>query len=74
MSRLKGTTMSSFVLAGYATRYSSTQEVAEAVAATLRAFGFYPTPTGTEKFQNELAVYEGAKCGKVGAGDGHVRC
>ena len=23
--------------------------------------GFYPTPTGTEKFRNELSVYEGAK-------------
>jgi menaquinone-dependent protoporphyrinogen oxidase len=31
--------MSSLVLAGYATRYGSTQEVAEAVAATLRECG-----------------------------------
>lgn len=31
--------MSSLVLVGYATRYGSTQEVAEAVAATLRACG-----------------------------------
>jgi uncharacterized protein YdhG (YjbR/CyaY superfamily) len=23
--------------------------------------GFYPTSTGTEKFKNELSVYEGAK-------------
>jgi uncharacterized protein YdhG (YjbR/CyaY superfamily) len=23
--------------------------------------GFYPTPSGTEKFRNELSVYEGAK-------------
>jgi len=23
--------------------------------------GFYPTPTGTDKFRNELSVYEGAK-------------
>ncbi len=23
--------------------------------------GFYPTPTGTEKFQKELSVYQGAK-------------
>ncbi len=23
--------------------------------------GFYPTPTGTEKFQKELSVYKGAK-------------
>jgi uncharacterized protein YdhG (YjbR/CyaY superfamily) len=23
--------------------------------------GFYPTPTGTEKFKQELSVYEGAK-------------
>jgi len=23
--------------------------------------GFYPTPTGTEKFKNELSAYEGAK-------------
>jgi len=23
--------------------------------------GFYPTPTGTEEFKNELSVYEGAK-------------
>jgi uncharacterized protein YdhG (YjbR/CyaY superfamily) len=23
--------------------------------------GFYPTPTGTEEFENELSVYEGAK-------------
>jgi uncharacterized protein YdhG (YjbR/CyaY superfamily) len=23
--------------------------------------GFYPTPTGTEKFKNELSVYEGGK-------------
>ena len=23
--------------------------------------GFYPTPTGTEKFRDELAVYAGAK-------------
>ncbi len=23
--------------------------------------GFYPTPTGTDKFKNELSVYEGAK-------------
>ena len=39
MSRLKETTMSSLVLVGYATRYGSTQEVAEAVAATLRECG-----------------------------------
>jgi menaquinone-dependent protoporphyrinogen oxidase len=32
-------TMSAFVLVGYATRYGSTQEVAEAVAATLRECG-----------------------------------
>ena len=32
--------MSSLVLVGYATRYGSTQEVAEAVAATLRECGF----------------------------------
>jgi len=31
--------MSSLILAGYATRYGSTQEVAEAVAATLRECG-----------------------------------
>ena len=31
--------MSSVVLVGYATRYGSTQEVAEAVAATLRENG-----------------------------------
>jgi len=31
--------MSSCVLVGYATRYGSTQEVAEAVAATLRESG-----------------------------------
>src|SRR5947209_28996 len=31
--------MSALVLVGYATRYGSTQEVAEAVAATLRACG-----------------------------------
>lgn len=66
--------MPSLVLVGYVTRYGSTQEVAEAVAATLRAFGFYPTPTGTEKSQNEPAVYESAQCGKVGARDGHVQC
>jgi hypothetical protein len=36
MSRCKETTLSSVALAGYATRYGSTQEVAEAVAATLR--------------------------------------
>ena len=41
--------MSSLVLAGYATRYGSTQEVAEAVAATLRECGLevnYPTASG----------------------------
>jgi menaquinone-dependent protoporphyrinogen oxidase len=32
--------MSSTVLVGYATRYGSTQEVAEAIAATLRECGF----------------------------------
>ena len=31
--------MSSMVLVGYATRYGSTQQVAEAVAATLRECG-----------------------------------
>ena len=39
MSRLKEITMSLLVLVGYATRYGSTQEVAEAVAATLRECG-----------------------------------
>jgi uncharacterized protein YdhG (YjbR/CyaY superfamily) len=30
-------------------------------AAFKRHIGFYPTPSGIEKFKNELAVYEGAK-------------
>src|SRR5215208_3294703 len=30
-------------------------------AAFKNHIGFYPTPTGTEKFQKELSVYEGAK-------------
>ncbi len=30
-------------------------------AAFKRHIGFYPTPTGTETFRNELAVYKGAK-------------
>ncbi len=30
-------------------------------AAFKSHFGFYPTPTGTEKFQKELSVYKGAK-------------
>src|SRR6266516_5159222 len=39
MARRKDTTMSASVLVAYATRYGSTQEVAEAVAATLRERG-----------------------------------
>ncbi len=30
-------------------------------AAFKNHIGFYPTPTGTEKFQKELSVYKGAK-------------
>jgi uncharacterized protein YdhG (YjbR/CyaY superfamily) len=30
-------------------------------AAFKKHIGFYPTPTGTEKFKKELAVYESAK-------------
>jgi uncharacterized protein YdhG (YjbR/CyaY superfamily) len=30
-------------------------------AAFKKHIGFYPTPTGIEKFKNELSVYEGAK-------------
>jgi len=30
-------------------------------AAFKNHIGFYPTPTGTDKFQKELSVYEGAK-------------
>jgi len=30
-------------------------------AAFKKHIGFYPTPTGIEKFKRELAVYEGAK-------------
>ena len=30
-------------------------------AAFKKHIGFYPTPTGIEKFKKELAVYEGAK-------------
>ena len=30
-------------------------------AAYKKHIGFYPTPTGIEKFKNELSVYEGAK-------------
>ncbi len=30
-------------------------------AAFKKHIGFYPAPTGTEKFQKELAVYQGAK-------------
>jgi uncharacterized protein YdhG (YjbR/CyaY superfamily) len=30
-------------------------------AAFKSHIGFYPTPTGTEKFKRELSVYEGAK-------------
>jgi len=30
-------------------------------AAFNNHIGFYPTPTGTEKFQKELSVYKGAK-------------
>ena len=30
-------------------------------AAFKNHIGFYPTPTGIEKFKKELAVYEGAK-------------
>jgi len=30
-------------------------------AAFEKHIGFYPTPTGIEKFKNELFVYEGAK-------------
>ena len=30
-------------------------------AAFKQHIGFYPTPTGIEKFQDELSVYEGAK-------------
>jgi uncharacterized protein YdhG (YjbR/CyaY superfamily) len=30
-------------------------------AAAKKHIGFYPTPTGIEKFKNELSVYEGAK-------------
>jgi uncharacterized protein YdhG (YjbR/CyaY superfamily) len=30
-------------------------------AAFKKHVGFYPTPTGIERFQNELAAYEGAK-------------
>ena len=39
MAYRKDTTMSASVLVAYATRYGSTQEVAEAVAATLRERG-----------------------------------
>jgi menaquinone-dependent protoporphyrinogen oxidase len=39
MSHCKETTMSSSVLVGYATQYGSTQEVAEAIAETLREGG-----------------------------------
>ena len=30
-------------------------------AAFKKHIGFYPTPTGIEKFKNELSIYEGAK-------------
>ena len=30
-------------------------------AAFKKHIGFYPTPTGTEKFQKELSAYKGAK-------------
>jgi len=30
-------------------------------AAFKKHIGFYPAPTGTEKFQKELSVYQGAK-------------
>ena len=30
-------------------------------AAFQKHIGFYPTPTGIEKFKNELSAYEGAK-------------
>ncbi len=30
-------------------------------AAFKKHIGFYPTPTGTEEFQKELSVYDGAK-------------
>jgi uncharacterized protein YdhG (YjbR/CyaY superfamily) len=30
-------------------------------AAFKKHIGFYPTPTGTEKFQKELSTYKGAK-------------
>jgi uncharacterized protein YdhG (YjbR/CyaY superfamily) len=30
-------------------------------AAFKKHIGFYPTPTGTEKFQKEPSVYKGAK-------------
>jgi len=30
-------------------------------AACKNHIGFYPTPTGTEKFQKELSIYKGAK-------------
>ena len=30
-------------------------------AAFQKHIGFYPTPTGIDKFKNELSVYEGAK-------------
>jgi uncharacterized protein YdhG (YjbR/CyaY superfamily) len=30
-------------------------------AAFKNHIGFYPTPTGTEKFRNEISVYQGAK-------------
>ena len=30
-------------------------------ASFKKHIGFYPTPTGTEKFQKELSVYKGAK-------------
>jgi len=30
-------------------------------AAYKKHIGFYPTPTGIEKFKNELSVYEGAR-------------
>ena len=30
-------------------------------AAFKKHIGFYPTPTGTEKFSNEISVFQGAK-------------
>ena len=43
--------MPSFVLKGNLVHF----------AAFKKHIGFYPTPTGIEKFKDELSVYEGAK-------------